>query len=161
MADTSYCSTWMRSRTVCSWSRRSCYLISRASPQLRTYRQRRCRTVSMSQRKRTRLDTPRSSIITVATLKSDLLVELRMLYGDLVCHCQTRKYSDPPKPRDIHGVRRSEYSRRPTFHVMANPAEVAGIAAKLLRNNCAAVAARARPYDASGQGLDSSGAKVS
>ena len=76
--------------------------MSGASPQLRTCCQRRCRvsrrTVSVSQRKRTRRDPPRSSIGTVATFKSDLLVALRELYDYLVCHCQTRKYSDSLKP---------------------------------------------------------------
>jgi len=63
--------------------------------------------------------------------------------------------------RGIHGVSRSEHSHRATFHVMTKPVEAGGNAVKLLRNKCAAVAARARPYDASGRGLDSSGTEVS
>ena len=76
--------------------------MSGASPQLWTCCQRRCRvsrrTVSVSQRKRTRRDPPRSSIGMVATFKSDLLVALRKFYDYLVCQYQTRKYSDSLKP---------------------------------------------------------------
>ena len=76
--------------------------MSGASPQLWTCCQRRCRvsrrTVSVSQRKRTRRNPPRSSIGTVATFKSVLLVALRKFYDYLVCHCQARKYSGSLKP---------------------------------------------------------------